>query len=87
LASIRWITTVSAKGWVTAYLTAIEAGNAIPDHPRLARQLLKKTAQNLKRGDTSDLSLFADRLAQKQHPSSMDIKGLISAIGQRVMTL
>lgn len=87
LASIRWIATVSAKGWVSAYLTAIEAGNAIPDRPQLARRLLKKTARNLQRGDTYDLSIYADTLSREKHPSVMDVKGLIAAIGQRVVAL
>lgn len=87
LASIRWITTVSAKGWVSAYLAALEAGNAIPDRPQLARRLLKKAARNLQRGDTHDLSIYADTLSREKHPSVMDVKGLIGAIGQRIMAL
>ena len=87
LASIKWITTVHAEGWVTAYLTAIEAGNAIPDRPQVARQLLEKTARNLTHGDTRDLSVLAQRLSREPHPSSQAVQGLIGAIGQRVRVL
>jgi hypothetical protein len=87
LASIRWISTVHAKGWITAYLTAIEAGDEIPDHPLTARRLLRSTALSLPKENANDLYAMAENLSQKAHPSAKAVAKLIADIGERVAML
>lgn len=37
----RWVTTVQAKGRISAYMSAIQASKAVSDHPEVARQWLR----------------------------------------------
>lgn len=87
LASIRWISTVHAKGWISAYLTAIEAGNELPDHPEMAQQLLRRTALSLAGDGAGDLHDLAEDLSDNSHPSARSVDKLIAAIGKRVRML
>lgn len=81
LASIQWVTTVDANGWISAYTSALSAIDALPADPDDARQWLRTTAASLQGfPEARDVSDRARRLSQDEHLSADAVHTLIDDI-------
>ncbi|MCW8800590.1 MAG: YfdX family protein, partial [Desulfobacter sp.] len=69
LASVRWVTTTDASGWLSAYEEAVNARFALPGSPQRARSALEKAADNLSSLPGAGLlAEKAHKLADEQTP-------------------
>jgi hypothetical protein len=81
LEAVRWITVSEAKGWLSAYETAVDARLLLPANASAARAALQRTAANLS-GLPNAVLLAKDahRLAAQSQPSIQSVEALVRGL-------
>ncbi|MCP5304761.1 MAG: YfdX family protein [Chromatiaceae bacterium] len=85
LASIRWVTTVGANDWISAYTDAVKAIKTAPENPDQARGWLRSVAARLQGlSGAGDLANTARGLSISDPLSPDALYDLVDAIGAHV---